>query len=631
MPIVRDPRNDRRRRVLRENAAQAQASTSSKSSKRQAANRADGTTRKGAGYSQDVRQACGHRLVQLIPVRPLSFAVVIAVSLLVPALLSTAHYLVNVNGRLPWYGHPLALVLDVNYPRSLASWVTGQLWLLCLGSTILTFQLRRHKLDDYSGEYRLWFWLVLTCIVGSLEASTGVIQLFSIALDSWSTTTLGWSGPAIVKATLAVLIGMLGLRLCTELKSAPASIVFVMIGLVAWAISSALAQPEFQVNLSPQVRIWAKCSLWLCGLTSIWLASLTNLRHVYIEAQQRFLSRGRILSAGNSQPLSQRLRAAMPSLPQRGESAKRTAASGEDGETSRWRLPRLRRSRDEVAEPATRTVRSKARKPKEESAPDNSRQQERTEPGRAQPAATPSTSTRSAEAAGERADTNPRRGLGGFFKRGSTTDALKTQEQTSRSSRAEPKQQREESRQASHPEKRKRDEDGTGEKKPGRLTGWLRRPKHSEDAEEFRKIPREESRAKSERASRVQSEKSESRSKSQNAAEDGQATEKTPRRWVPRVPKPKMPKLKKPSFGWLPKISLSALRLKPPAEKSKSEKPAASQNRTSPSGKLPSTAASSPASAASGSEPDDGGDNGRPLTKAERKRLRRMQQQNRAA
>lgn len=636
MPIVRDPRNDRRRRVLRENAAQeqAQASTSKKTRKSQTTRDALGTPRKGAGYSQDVRQACGHRLVQLIPVRPFSFALVVAVSLLIPGLLSAAHYLVNVNGKLPWYGHPLALVLDVNYPRSLASWVTGQLWLLCLGSTILTFQLRRHKLDDYSGEYRLWFWLVLTCIVGSLEASTGVIQLFSVALDNWSNTTLGWSGPAVVKATLAVLIGLLGIRLCTELKSAPASVVFVMIGLVSWATSSALAQPEFQVSLSPQVRVWAKCSLWLFGLTSIWLASLTNLRHVYKEAQQRFLSRRRILSASSSQPLSQRLRAAMPSLPGRGEAAEGKAASRDDGENSRWRLPGLRRSRDDVAKPATRSRGIKASEESATAGNVNKRKQSSVQSEKAQSIATRSTNARSEEACDPQSNAKTKRGLGGFFKRSSASSTGETQEQTNRSLPAEnTTQQRENGSQAKRPEKRQRDEDSTSEKKPSRLTGWLRRPKNSDEAEEFRKISREDGRGKPATAPGAQSEKAKKRSNRQNTSDGDETSSKTPRRWVPRVPKPKMPKLKKPSFGWLPKVSLSALRLKPPTEQSKAEKPLASQNRNPASGKLPSTTASSTSSPANnnGGKPEGGADEGRPLTKAERKRLRRMQQQNRAA
>ncbi len=635
MPIVRDPRNDRRRRVLRENAALEQAETTAKS-RRSAAKRNTNTdeagVRKGAGYSQDVRQACGHRLVQLIPVRPMSYACVIAVSLLIPALLSTAHYLVYVNGRLPWYGHPLALTLDANYNRSIANWVTGQLWLLCLGATVLTFQLRRHKLDDYSGEYRLWFWLVLTCIVGSLESSTGIIQLFSMALNNWSTTTLGWSGPAVVKATLAVLVGMLGIRLCTELKAAPTSVVCVMLGLVAWAISSALAQPEFRIDISPQIRVWARCSLWIGGLTCIWLAALANLRHVYIEAQQRFLSRRRMLAPAGSVPLSERIRGAMPRLPSRNRD---TAEAGESGaETkSRWRLPGLRRAKSTDEAVVKQPSRAKGNQKEQGKASDNNRasaitqqQSARSQSDNTSSSNATSHNTSSNNAARDNSNQarkeepnkqNPepdtgeakqRRGLGGFFRRGdrNAEPSNKDQTQSSPADSAEP----------------------ASEKKSSRLTSWLRKPKHSDDAEEFRKVTRD-----AEATAEQQSKRKSRKQSTTNDEQDGTSNGSTPRRWVPRVPKPKMPKLKKPSFGWLPKFNLSALRLKPPAEQSDDSGQSVKSNGASeqkPVGnqRLPSTSPQQPNSSSGDS---DSSESARPLTKAERKRLRRMQQQNRAA
>ncbi|GAB5403553.1 MAG: hypothetical protein Aurels2KO_17840 [Aureliella sp.] len=662
MPIVRDPRNDRRRRVLRENAALEQAESAAKS-KRSTAKRNGKTdnvvTRKGAGYSQDVRQACGHRLVQLIPVRPMSYAIVIAVSLLIPALLSAAHYLVYVNGKLPWYGHPLALTLDANYNRSIASWVTGQLWLLCLGATVLTFQLRRHKLDDYSGEYRLWFWLVLTCIIGSLESSTGIIQLFSMALNNWSTTTLGWSGPAVVKATLAVLVGMLGLRLCTELKAAPSSVALVMLGLAAWAISSALAQPEFQIEISPQIRVWARCSLWIGGLTCIWLAALANLRHVYIEAQQRFLSRRRMLAPAGSMPISERIRGAIPRLPSRNRDADSATETGSDTR-SRWRLPNLRRSKADDGSLETKTKPSRTNRkdrkkgvddnasnqqPSQHNAGDDSPQNE-AEPRKA--ARNPPSQARGEQRTGQDTsnpkakqndpakqssehsdgEAKPRRGLGGFFRRGNRDEKPSTDVQSSRSNQpTAAAESRKQETVAKGENRNAAQEESAGEKKPSRLTGWLRKPKHSDDAEEYRKVSRD--------AEAKEATQSKRKQRKQNAASDEQTETpegRSPRRWIPRVPKPKLPQMKKPSFGWLPKFNLSALRLKPPGEQAsdtdQSGSSKATKRKVAASQELPST---SPQQSNSASEEADNPESSRPLTKAERKRLRRMQQQNRAA
>ncbi len=322
MPLSRDPRMDRRKRILRESLPtdeEGATSTTARSRARRVANAEDSDTgepqrRRSAGYSQDVRSACQHRLVQLIPVRRRAYLSTIFASCIIPATLLLFHYWVYVNGFLNWYGQPMAVLLDASHPRGIASWLCGQLWLLCLASTVLTFRLRRHKLDDYNGDYRLWFWLVSTCVVGSLDSTTRVIDVFGDAMNRWSQLNLGWSGPAVVHATLTTLIGMLGVRLCSELKTVPSSLVFWLVGLVAWAGSAALGQEMLKIDISIQFRIWLRSALWLGGLTSIWLASLSYLRVVYIEAQRRFLLRGR-LAASVSSTWKERLSEAMPAMP----------------------------------------------------------------------------------------------------------------------------------------------------------------------------------------------------------------------------------------------------------------------------------------------------------------------------
>ncbi len=269
---------------------------------------------RGGAYSHSVRGACQQRIVQFIPVRKISLAGAVAASACLPLLLIVFHYLVFVSGTLDWSGHPMSALLNANSPRSLAAWMCSHLWLLCLATTVLTFRLRKHKLDDYDGEYRLWFWLVFTCLIGSIDSTTRLTELFGAALDRWSQLHVGWSGIAIVSATLATLVGLLGLRLCSELKAVPASLVLWLVGLLCWAGSAALSQSMFQLDITPATRAWLRASLWLTGLTSIWLCSLYYLRATFMDAQKRFLSRA--MGSSNAVPWRERLREAMPKMPQ---------------------------------------------------------------------------------------------------------------------------------------------------------------------------------------------------------------------------------------------------------------------------------------------------------------------------
>lgn len=607
MVMVRQPRTDRRRRiVLRDSADESSQSggSTARGNKASAANaRGDAGAKRGAGYSQDVRRVCGQRLVQLIPVRFRSYLAVMAISLLLPASLLTAHYLIYVNGYLPWYGYPLALALDASHPQSIAGWLSSNLWLMCLAATVLTFQIRRHKLDDYKGEYRLWFWLVLTCLAASMDSTTHVSTLFGLALDRWSQINLGWSGPAVVQATLAVLVGMLGLRLCNELKTVPLSLTFWLFGLVCWAGSAALGQQELKLEMTIQFRIWLRFALWQVGLTCVWLASLTYLRTVYIEAQQRFLLRGR-LAVAPGLPIRERIRESMPE----------------------FKMPAWRRSANIEQDDADETANAKPNRKRRN--PDNSTERQTSDEYAPQAAV--------------------------------ATDASRStnQEQRSTTQSSNASQNSSSGKQPISSNTSKSVADGAvataaSGGKLSRLTGWLRKPKDGDEASEFQKVPRKTKQAKS------QPNEQETAHERDDNNEDPDQT--TKRGWVPKFKRPSVPKLSVPKVSMpkfpkfkLPSFGLGSLRLKPPKEEDSDQGSTDSIQKVAKQKPLPSTAktnnqntsatnsassnnvASNNASTrrddSQGYEDDNYDDDGRPLSKAERKRLRRQrQQQNRAA
>lgn len=349
MPLSRSPQTDRRRRAIRESLAASidysdEARVSPSRSNRQSLDDLELPKKdRGVAYSHSVRRACQHRLVQLIPVRKLSLAGAVAASVAVPLLLVVLHYLVFVSHTLAWSSHPMSALLNAGSPRSIAAWLSSHLWLLCLAATVFTFRLRKHKLDDYEGEYRLWFWLVFTCLIGSIDSTTRLTDLFGAALDRWSQVHVGWTGPAIVQATLATLIGLLGLRLCTELKSVPTSLILWLTGLLCWAGSAALSQSLLRIDMSLPTRDWLRASLWLGGLTAIWLSGLIYLRAVFMDAQQRFLART-VLTARSGIAWRERFMHAMPKLPRFGRQPNNI--SDTEFETDAARQPRRKKRPD---------------------------------------------------------------------------------------------------------------------------------------------------------------------------------------------------------------------------------------------------------------------------------------------
>lgn len=604
MPISRDPRNDRRRRVLRDHPdGDALLMPGELSSGPSSASEKDDekTYRRSAGYSQEVRKACGHRLVQLIPVRRRSFLAAILLSTLIPILLLTGHYMIYVSGSLKWYGHPLAVSLDASDRRSIAAWFCSQLWIFCLATTVLTFQLRRHKLDDYGGEYRLWFWLVITCLAASIDATTHISQLIGLALDQWSQLHLGWTGPALVEATLAVLIGLLGLRLCSELKAVPTSLIFWLGGLIAWAGSAALAQEELRLDITLQERVWLKAALWMGGLTAVWLAALSYLRSVYIEAQQRFLVRGRLAYRGTS--WGQRTRNSKS--PVKHEESEDTAPS-----RTRWRLPAIgfSLSRD-----------SDKQQPQAKVAPMGSV----APPGRNNTQSSPVAQSRNVNRPDSQRGINPNSEVVG-------QDALTNKEGLwSRFTRRAPMVQTamavDEAQTASKPSARteKLRESGETQRTGFQLTSWIKRPKDSGEAEEFKKV--NDTSQVSHSASAEPSEKIKpsrrgwfarsAPSDSDSTAPNASGSQQNPkRRWFHKTSRPDGNGSSKPRVARKIGGFFARFKLQPPTDANSFGAGAtAKTNATIQTG--------------ADARQDDDDPSPRTLTKAERKRLRRMQQQ----
>ncbi|MDX1930415.1 MAG: hypothetical protein SFV81_28075 [Pirellulaceae bacterium] len=633
MPLSRDSRLDRRKRILRESLPSEEEGATSAAvrtrTRRSPAADEEVTDeplrRRSAGYSQDVRGACQHRLVQLIPVRRRAYLFAIFASCLIPVALLVLHYWVYVNGYLNWYGQPLAILLDASHPRGIAAWLSGQMWLLCLASTVLTFRLRRHKLDDYNGDYRLWFWLVSTCVIGSLDSTTRVIAVFGDALNRWSQLNLGWSGPAVVQATLAALIGMLGVRLCSELKSVPTSLVFWLVGLVAWAGSAALGQDMLKIDISVQFRIWLRSALWLGGLTSIWLASLSYLRVVYIEAQRRFLLRGR-LAASVSSTWKERLTESMPAMPKMpkmpsfrlrrpGDEVEEVVTSKKRTEKAkveatekparRFGLPSFMKRKPvaDVDENTTKTV-GKERSP-------DARSDQRTEPLK--------DSQRDSRAE-QRAEQRPTQ-ANGTQANGPLSQARRSETNAGQTSVSKPFTA---------------DSNKEQNEKPAAKRSWLSRfvskPNADDDAPEFRKVDKatraaEQLAAKQEKQrlkdEQRQAKKAAAANAKGNAEAEGEGNKK--RSWMPKLSIPKMkmkmpalPRPKMPKFG-LPKLKLPSLRLPPPESSGEPDERASGKPDVRP---LPT---SKPLPTTNGPAQEALENGGRPLSKAERKRLRRMQ------
>lgn len=325
MPLSRSNRIDRRRRVMLDAvAADSEYAVETARAKRRIMARERSDEEEGdvaykardPGYSQAVRKACQQRMVQLIPVRRGTLAIVLTCMWLLWGTLLFSHYWIHVRMATIPLGKqistnasqnisavsnladqnkpalpPIAFLFDLRSSHSIAHWLTCQLWMLTALSAWMIFQLRRHRMDDYRARYRIWVVLAIVAAFSSFDASSSGLYLLGLSIDGWARKEIGYGGWPLVLASFASLVGVMGIRLCSELKTAPMSVVSWLLGLSAWAVSALLGTGLLKTTWPPATTDMIVGSCWFGGILAVFQASGIYLRQTYIHAQKRFLER----------------------------------------------------------------------------------------------------------------------------------------------------------------------------------------------------------------------------------------------------------------------------------------------------------------------------------------------------
>lgn len=299
MVFSRSQRLDRRRRIVRESAANDAALAADyarlqKKSRRNLSSDHDSflSGDETPNYSQDVRKTCQQRIVQWIPVRTSSLTTFIASAWVIWSLLLAAHYLLHTSanslGRSPV---PVFQLLDLRSPHSIANWMTCQLWLLTAFASWMVYSIRQHRLDDFSATYRVWFVMIGISLFSCFDTATSATYLLGQSIDPWTRREIGYGGWPLLLAAYASIVALVGLRLSNEMRLSRAAIGLWFGGLFAWGCAALLGTGLFKLQWAPGTIDLVVGGCWLGGVLAVFQAVGLVLRRCYIQAQRRFLER----------------------------------------------------------------------------------------------------------------------------------------------------------------------------------------------------------------------------------------------------------------------------------------------------------------------------------------------------
>ena len=168
--------------------------------------------------------------------------------------------------------------------HGIAAWVAAVGLLLVAALARIIYSLRRHRVDDVRGRYRVWRWIAAGSLVASLNAVVGAHQLVAraaAAVTGWSLTSSAnewWLAP------LALVAGWIGIRLALEIAESRAALGLTTLAGATYAVAAAAALGWAPAALGVSAGALAG-ALPLVGHTLALAAMMVFARYVVLDVQ----------------------------------------------------------------------------------------------------------------------------------------------------------------------------------------------------------------------------------------------------------------------------------------------------------------------------------------------------------
>jgi len=197
-------RDDRRRRLLNEEIAGAAAREGETAA---GSSRAAG--RRKARYARAADMAHQPRITDLIPRRKLTLGLWCLLGVATIAALEALYWWMPRVAKMTRDGRVAAFDLDGE--GSLGAWFTAMLLAATGLAAVLIYSLRRHRLDDYRGRYRLWLWAAAAFFIMSIDEAGSLHEGFKEMMYYLTAERLYGDGSVWWVMAYGAVFGLLGL------------------------------------------------------------------------------------------------------------------------------------------------------------------------------------------------------------------------------------------------------------------------------------------------------------------------------------------------------------------------------------------------------------------------------------
>lgn len=272
------PRDERRRRALvEERLASAPAPTAT-------APAARAKVAPSTRYTPAARAEHQPRVSELLPLRAWTVLVWFLVGLSVVVAHATLY-----TCYLRWH-HPALRVdlsaFDLEGPRNLTRWTASCLLLAASLLAVHILRLRRHRIDDYRARYRLWYYVAVLLVLGSMDTVAGLHRVVYSVADAVArqfARPVPWS---LLAWLLVLVVAGLTVRLLFEVRASRGATASIAGAGLAYLASAAACNGWWTALPSHLLTLTAGLTL-LLGHYLLVMSLVVYSRYVHLDAQGR--------------------------------------------------------------------------------------------------------------------------------------------------------------------------------------------------------------------------------------------------------------------------------------------------------------------------------------------------------
>ena len=136
-------------------------------------------------------------------------------------------------------GGPIA-ALDLAAPGALAVWFSSMTLMLSGAMSVLIYSLRKHKIDDYPGRYRIWLWAAIGWIALSINTTAPLHGAYVDLMTHLTGRTAGPQGAYWWLAPVAIVFGAIGAGVLIDVRRCRMAFVTLALAHGAWAAALAV-------------------------------------------------------------------------------------------------------------------------------------------------------------------------------------------------------------------------------------------------------------------------------------------------------------------------------------------------------------------------------------------------------